>query len=314
MLSGKFLFTLVGIMVAIFAICKLDFNQTSFKENWDGMPQRRVRMQPVAKVGEKATSLGSYPHHKRPSTTNFIQVPKFQAMLSPRMSGTVDFGSHVYNLPDKKNMAVDASNPLAFGDMVKEGYSNSANGGSGTCGGKNTFNSVSPNKYPLKSGPGVLSADPGSNYNQAWASSSEGFEVGNDLPVGTMTTMDSAGNSMQAFVVDRPMFAPLKSRKRQHADLIRGDVFISPNCNQGDLFGYHPDVSVDLHTGSLAVMGGHRAVDQDMIHGMHMVTGGARSTIGGGDFADVDMSQFDLTQHTSQAISSMSDVTTTAHI
>lgn len=338
MLSGKFLFTLVGIMVAIFAICKLDFNQNPLRENWGSVQLGRKAL-PGAVINGKTTAIGGnffkpkmggndsvYGHSK------FVQVPQFQGILSPRMNPGVDFGANIrYNVPDEKNMAFDYKNPLAFGDMASEGYkpqakpkienySNSGGGcAAGGCkgcsapscgkGGVSKWSAPVAGGYELPSGPGVLSADPNSNYNQLWnklRQESSHPDPVSDMPVGTMTTMDASGQLAQPVVFDRLMYAPsIKSRLSAQGDLIRGDLAVTP-CQSG-WFSVYPNINRDLQEGSLAIIGGAQAADQDLVNLINQSSGGMQTSIAGLNFADTNM-----IPDTTQTIASLSDVYTTA--
>jgi hypothetical protein len=326
MLGGKFIFTLIGLLMAIFAICKLDFGPKTI-EGWGGLQLGRKAM-PVAKFPNGQTtavggnffapnfSTGYTEENPNYGSGKFVTVPHFQSILSPRMSGGVDYGAYIrYNKPDYQNLAVPC-NPLTFGDMAnenyvprkqentqsRENYGNSYSCGSGGgCGGSslscgkggiNKWNGEVAGGYELAEGPGVLSADPGSNKNELWAQlrrESNEPDTVNELPVGTMTTMDASGDFVQPVVFDRLMYAPLrKSRLSAQGDYIRGDLPIVA-C-QGGWFSVAPNINVDLQAGAMGVLGGANALDKDLTNLIVQASGGSQSTMAGIDLSDVNQS------------------------
>jgi len=258
-----------------------------------------------------------------------VSTPKFDSILSPRNSAGVNYGAYIrYNTPDYKNQAVPC-NPLTFGDMAKEGYQPNRNEGhkenysncGGSCGsgcssgcgkgGLSKFNQEVAGGYDLPMGPGVLSADPGSNYNKVWKKlrdESTEPDITSELPIGTMTVMDSAGNFEQPVVFDRLMYAPRpKSRLSGLGDMVRGDLAITP-CQSG-WFSVYPNINIDLQEGYLGVAGGASAANQDLVKLMMQASGGSQSTISGLDFSD----PVNMTPETAETISSITDVYATAY-
>lgn len=318
--SGKFLFTLVGLLVAVLALCKMDFsNQSTVEGYWGGMNLGK-RALPVAKIDGKTTAIGGTffkPKMAGGSSSvyghsDFVQTPGFQSILSPRF-GNVDYGANIrYNAPDHKNTGVPC-HPLDFGDMAKENYSNCGSSCSAASCGKggldNSGNKVAGG-YALPSGPGVLSADTGSNYNQMYTNlrnSSSEPNITSELPVGTMTTMDASGRMSQPVVFDRLMYAPRpKSRLAALGDMVRGDLAITP-CQSG-WFSVYPTINTDLQEGYLGVAGGANAANQDLVNLIIQSSGGSQKTVSGLDMA----APVNMTPETSQTISALTDVMTTS--
>lgn len=121
MFGSKFLITLIGIMLAIFAICNVEASPPVV-ENWWNLPAMTTTAVPVAKVGNQKVALGgNYFNPGTMGSNKFVSVPSFQAMLSPRFDN-VQYGANIrYNLPDNANMAAPCD-PLTFGSMAKENF------------------------------------------------------------------------------------------------------------------------------------------------------------------------------------------------
>lgn len=318
MLSGKFFFTLVGIVLAILAICNFDFSSQPIIENWGGNPAFTVTAMPVAVSNNgKATSFsGNYfdPGSLRGSG-KFVSVPSYQAVLSPRFSN-VQYGANIrYNMPDRENLAAPC-NPLTFGDMAKENYvpqtrENHApqtrenySCGTGQCG-SSEGQSCGKGGYGLghkvAGGYELPVGYANGNFNQVYdtlhlegktpeesvvSRPCNDNPVSASLPVGTMTTMDALGNPEQFVVMNRLMNTNMKSRQRALGDPIRGDLAITP-CQQG-WFSVYPTINVDLNPGALGAVGGHQVGESNskLMELLINASGGSRTTFGGVDFAD----------------------------
>jgi len=340
MLSGKFLFTLVGIVLAMVAVCNADFNSQPIIENWGGNPAQTVTAMPIVVAGNgQATAFsGNYfdPGSLRGSG-KFVSVPSYQAVLSPRFSN-VQYGANIrYNMPDRENLAAPC-NPLTFGDMAKENYSaprqqqaqqtrENFSCGSGQCG-SNDGVSCGKGGYGLghkvaggyELPVGYTNGNYGDVYNGLTYDGKPAPVVSQpctdnptsaSLPVGTMTTMDALGNPEQFVVMNRLMNTNLKSRKRSLGDPIRGDLAITP-CQQG-WFSVYPTINVDLNPGAMNVLGGHQVGESNskLMELLMNASGGARTTFGGVDFSDAP--RVNMTPQYGAALSAAStDVNVTA--
>lgn len=302
MVDAKFLLTLVGLTAAVVALCKMDLRQPTV-EGWNGVQLGR-KMMPYAKFpnGQETAVGGNFMNPNMMGSGKFVQVPNYQAILSPRMNGGVDFGANIrYSMPAYENQAVPCD-PLAMGDMAKENYTKE--------------------NYPTSCGKGGLS-----NYDMAVAGGnvmSPNYSVGNysqvegslkeaapnvvtsELPIGTMTTMDALGNVEQPVMYNRMVYAPrLKSRLSGRGDPIRGDLAITP-CQSG-WFSVYPTLNVDLQEGAMNVLGG---VNTDLMKLLAKSTSGTVDTFGGVNLADSGMNM--SPQVTSELKSALSDVELTA--
>jgi hypothetical protein len=309
MLSKKFLFTLVGLLLAIFAICKLDFSGPTIEGFWM-TGQRGLQVSNYVKdpkTGQE-TAVSDYAN-LRPNlgSDKFVSVPHLQGILSPRMSN-VDYGAHIrYNMPDYKNQAVPC-NPLTFGGMAKENYQPGQvkeNFQASSCGGGSCGGGCSPTcgkggiggNVNVGGGYALPSGFASGNYNQQMdklRAESQYPTATNDLPIGTMTTMDAEGNVQQPVVYSRFMFARPQGRLRQYGDPIRGDLAIVP-CG-GNWFAVHPNISTDLQEGAMNVLTGvNNEQGKSLAALINKASGGADTTIAGVDLNNVNMgAQYDV--------------------
>jgi hypothetical protein len=222
MLDNKFFFTLVGLIVAVFAMCNMNFGPKSTENYW-GNGARTVKV-----MREVRTPTGTYAlqnnYQGMLGNSKFVQTPSFQSVLSPRFTN-VDLGANIRtNMPDYKNMASPCS-PLTYSQMVQEnydenmpigGYDDEGNGVSeGYCGQCSQKNGCAPSckrgGLPLSNNVGNVPVPPNysaGNYQQemekVWSSGNETLD---SLPVGNMTTVNAAGEVVQPVVYDRYMYA-----------------------------------------------------------------------------------------------------------
>jgi hypothetical protein len=146
---------------------------------------------------------------------------------------------------------------------------------------------------------------------------SEGQNLGSELPVGTMSTMDGAGNLDQFVAFNRIMPANTKgsSRLRSQGDPIRGDLAIVP-CQSG-WFSVYPDISRDVQEGAMNVLGGAGAGGESYNNLMRLIvsaSGGSQTALGGVDLADA-LPQYNANMASQQMTnlqSAMGDVSVTA--
>ena len=304
------MFTLIGLIVSVFALCKLNFGQDTIEGWWGASPiQRRWKTFPTIKHG-KGCGSGNFTaaggNFLGPlGDDRFIKRPQFQGLLSPRNTGGASYNAHIrYNMPSYQNQGVPCE-PLAFGDMAQENYqgpTDTVEGfteryptscGSGSCGG-----GCGPScgkggcPIPYKGGvpatkPGWLPASQEKELQKAYAGSSYP-EVTDNLPVGSMTTIDAEGNVVEPVVYQNFVFANMRSRLRALGDPIRGDLPIVP-C-EGNWFSVHPNVNLDLQEGAMNVMGGvSNQTASALTQLIQDASGGSNVPIGGVNLADVNM-------------------------
>lgn len=245
MFDGKFVATLIALVVAVIAICNFNSNKVSSNEGFAGMGHSFTSKV----VREVAPSQAAY------EKGCMYSIPgTYQAMLSPRFNPSQGIGANIrFNMPDNKNMAVPCE-PLSFGNMAKENYTENYGCGGGTvsCG-----KGGSPKAF--HGGAPVTSSDfAAGNYHEILHdisdSQSGNMEVIDSIPVGDMTTVNAMGEAVQTVVYDRLIYANQKSRLRGLGDPIRGDLPIVPCAAEWFRPSVHPNI--DLQTGAMAVMGG----------------------------------------------------------
>jgi len=172
----------------------------------------------------------------QPGADMFDVPGNYQAMLSPRNSGGINYGAFIrYNTPNEKHLALDPNDPLMHSNMaykktptiIKEGY----------CG-------AQPNEAP-------------SGRQQAPMMNNSYTEATDLLPVSGMggQVVNALGEGVQEPVIyDRYVYANQKSRLYGQGDPIRGDLPIVPLRNEW--FRPSATPSIDLRSGALMTMGG----------------------------------------------------------
>lgn len=306
--------------------------------------------------GELSAIGGNYMAPDMMGSGKFVSTPAFQAVLAPRFSN-VQYGANIkYNMPDRVNQAVPCE-PLTFGSMAQENYlkqradpvaayqaeqmrssqegynpgqqmpsqmgpgpnrenydcsSCSSSGSPAVCGkgGVGLGHKVAGG-YELPSGFAA------GNYWDVYDSLPGDRIMGGDLPVGNMSTMDSAGNLNQVVMVQHimPMNNKASSRLRSQGDPIRGDLAIVP-CQSG-WFSVYPNIARDVQEGAMNVLAGAGGGGESYNKLMNLLvnaSGGAQTTLGGVDLAD-SLPQYNAnmsTQMTTSLKNAMTDVQVSA--
>lgn len=266
MLSGKFLFTLIGLLMTVFAICNLNLQQNTVEGFWN-IGARKWKTMPTIKtkgcgaVAAGGNFLGSL------GDDQFIKTPAFQNLMSPRFNATGMTPNIRYNPPPMSMQASMPCDPLMTCGMATENYTPGdsvenypTSCGSGSCGGGGCAAGCGRGgmSVPYKGAPATKPGFAAGNYNEELAkavSSSAQPEIIDALPMGTMTTIDSTGTATNPVVYQNFIFANQQSRLRQYGDPIRGDLPIVP-C-EGNWFSVHPNVNLDLQEGAMNVLAGN---------------------------------------------------------
>lgn len=312
MLTQKILITLMGIMIALLAICKLDFVAPVTEGFWGGIQLgRKVQSNITLPSGQTVAMNGNiYP---TPSTMSalgankFVSVPSYQSMLSPRFSN-INYGANIkYNLPDRINMAVPCD-PLTS-QSNKEGFMRS----------KENFESNPPScgKGGYGMGRDVAGGEmvpPGytnGNYQQVFDQASQGAPgVTGDIPIGDIQTSSGVGQDQVVAWNNSLMFASRPtSRALAHSDFIRGDLKIIPIIS--DNWSYHPNPSTDLNAGAMQAMNGDGSSNAETI-ALISASSGGKTTLGGVDLADHPYTANMAMQTRSNLSSASTDLTVTA--
>jgi hypothetical protein len=282
MLSGKFLFTLIGLMMAVLAICNLNLQQNTVENFW-GI-QRKWKVLNSTKGPRGASALGGQ-FLGGMGEDAFVKTPAFQSLMSPRFNATGMTPNIRYNPPPVSMQASVPCDPLMTGGMatenytpnVQENYPTSCGSGCGTGGcaaGCGKGGMSVPYKGAPATKPGFAAGDYDKVLNKAIASSDQP-EIVDSLPMGTMTNILADGTQVNPVVYQNFIFANNQSRLRQYGDPIRGDLPIVP-C-EGNWFSVHPNVNLDLQQGAMNVLAGNmnqtaRATQQLVLAASGVVT------------------------------------------
>ena len=263
MFDGKFICTLLALVVAVVAICNFDTKKKDILEGLGMLPGRTVRHEKVAMLGSGSPYKGAV--YSVPGT--------YQAQLSPRMSGGIGYGANIrYNPPAMLNQAVPCdpvrgcgsssdgssavNNPMVYAAMTKENYAGSGCGScAGGCFAADCGKGGAPKSF--RAPPPGISDYANGNYNEQVAAANESNGTAatlTEVPVGNMTTLNAQGETEHPIVFDRLMFANRNSTLRSQGDWIRGDLPIVP-CNTG-WFQVSVDPNIDLNQGAMNVLGG----------------------------------------------------------
>jgi hypothetical protein len=333
MLTSRFVFSLVAIIMAIFAICKLDLNQQPIIENFPGISTLSVRASPalmnvqtkqVATLDNVAVLPTAMQQQDMMGSGTFFQTANFQSTLPARFNPN-GYGAYInYNPPANKNMAVP-KNPLTFDTMSKvpgggaipsaqdqnceEGYCGSSCGsGDVSCGkgGYGIGHLIGGDEGPP---PGYTNGNYQNTYDEL---PGDGDGMSSMLPVGNMTATDSLGNDQQYVTFNQYMFAPgTPSRSWGQGDMIRGDLPITP-CQNG-WFSVYPTISRDLNPGAMNVMGGGGGeANSGLMALLLQSTGGAKSTFGGVDLNDITQETVNMSNQATMNLQSAIGGTVTA--
>lgn len=237
MLDSKFFFTLVGLIVAVFAICNTNMTPSVSEGFWGVSAPRTVRT--VREVHPSSNNSQSMLGNNK-----FVQYPTYQSQLSPRFSN-INYGANIkYNMPSYKNLG-SPCDPLSQADMATENYKE--------------------NYVPSCGKGGVKLGEPNISSNQNYVNAmnevydSSSYPDSSDLvAVGDMTTVSADGSLQNAVVYDRYIVSNAKSFTHGLGDPIRGDLPIVPNCvgSKNAWFQVSARPSVDLRAGAMNVMGG----------------------------------------------------------
>jgi hypothetical protein len=281
MLDSKFFFTLVGLVIAVFAICNTNMSPAVSEGFWNG-PSRTVRV--MREVHPQGSTCGGYSlqnnYQAMLGNDKFYSQPNFQGLLSPRMNGGIDYGANIrYNLPSYENQGVPYD-ALGMADMAKEGYENTRGGGGVPSCGKG---GVSLGGQVSMNAPQPISTDSDHTaaMNKIYDSDHTTHDISDGLlAVGDMTTINAAGQVDMPIVYDRYIYANRQSRLRSQGDPIRGDLGILPGS--ADWFQVSVSPNIDLHPGAMNVLGGPDNGTARALGELQYATSGGYQTISGG--------------------------------
>ena len=272
MLDSKFFFTLVGLVVAIFAICNTNMSPAVSEGFWNG-PSRTVKV--MREVLPHGSTYGGYAlqnnYQAMLGNDKFYSQPNFQGILSPRY-GNVDYGANIrYNLPSNNNLGVP-HHPLGMAEMAKEDYEHTPENFVPSCG----KGGVSLDGQVSMNDPDYADA-----MNKIYDSDHTTHAISDGLlAVGDMTTINAAGQVEMPHVYDRYIYANRHSRLRSQGCNIRGDLGIVPHSY--GWFNVSVNPSLDLHQGAMNVLGGPDNGTALDLGELQYATSGGYQTISGG--------------------------------
>ena len=275
MLDSKFFFTLVGLVVAVFAICNTNM-QPAISENWGMNP---TSMKVIREHHYRNDRQHAVKNNTQAMLQNdFVSRPNFQAMPSTRFDDKSKSSIRYGNIPSYEHRASPCK-PIDWSTMAKEDYQEPGIQENFGCGKGRT---TSMNSQNISEDKNYVSA-----LNEVYSPDNTLNVLDGSLNVGDMTTINSTGGADQAIVIDRYIYANKRSRLRRHGDHLRGDLAIVPNCGNGNgWFNVHPTPYIDLHSGALKVMGGDNNETNNTLSEFLFETSGGSHRISSG----VDMS------------------------
>jgi hypothetical protein len=263
MFDGKFIVTLISLIISVVAICNFDKKEDS-TEGFLGM----------------SATAGLVPEASIKIDNKFVSIQSPQSMLSPRFDNTGYASTIRYNLPDNKNMGAPL-NPLGYPSCVKENFSAPTN-----CGGGVGFNSA-----PLMSSD-YMSGNRGQVVDQIIEDSGVSMDgsVSSMVPAGTLESIGPDGLSKNITVMNGLRVVNANSRLRSAGDMIRGDIV--PCCATGSHIAWVPlsaNPNLDLQQGAMFALGGmDNSVVRNTASLMNNATGS--TTIAGMNMSSMDIS------------------------
>lgn len=312
---SKLLTTFIGLALVILAVANADFTEPVVENWWGNGTFKAVNKSAAVDAQGNMTALSQNFDASGGSAVgskgSFFSTPQFQAVLSPRMYGGSYPANVKYNLPDRANQGVPC-NPLSQGDMATENYQhpqpaprsapipqephrgvkenygcgNSCSSSDISCGkGGYGLGKAVAGGYPIQSNYHSDGGGLSSNWQSVY-DSLPGAPVTTDaLPVSTMSSLDAQGNLQQVVVTDRLFSVNSKNRNTCLADLIRGDLPITP-CNSG-WFNVSVNPATSLWSGALISMSGGSESNAETINLMMKATGGSSTSYGGADISQM---------------------------
>ena len=253
MLDSKFIFTLIGLIVAVMAICKTNFDP-SISESFINVPRTR-KVERIQQTKQGNVSAVQNNTQAMLGSAKFVSFPSFQSNIAPRFSST-GYGAYInYDPPSYEHQGVPC-NSLGYGDMVKENYDVKEDYSCGSCAnGCSSGNCQTSGNATGLPGSGTAAPKEVDYINAANKMYEGGEEAVSTLPVGSMETVGVNGNEDQVLNLDRYMYANQKSFTASQGCPFRGDLAIAP-CNTG-WFNTPYTPNVDLKQGAINVMAGN---------------------------------------------------------
>ena len=263
MFDGKFIATMLAIVISVFAICNFNTKKITSHEGFGMNPSGSYKLDRQSADSKQAWAKG-----------DIFSVPSYQPTPPPRFAN-VNFGANIrYNMPKEEYQGTPCE-PLTFGNMARENFETNRYTTS-TCG-KGGASTSYHTGAPLMQANYV-----NGNYKEIADQMHKYPNVSDMVPVADMSTVNSLGETVQPIVYDRFIYANRNSRLRSQGDPIRGDLAITPCRSEW----FRPSVQphLDLQTGAMNVMGGvDNNTARDMAELIYNTSGS--NTIGGVDMS-----------------------------
>lgn len=224
MFDGKFIATMLAILISVFAICNFNTKKITSNEGFGMNPSQVYKLDRESASSQQAWDKGEY-----------FSVPGYQASPTPRFAN-VNFGANIrYSMP-KEEYQGTPYDPLTYGNMARENFETN----------------TTPSYH---TGAPLMQANyVNGNYKEIADKLHKYPNVSDMVPVADMSTVNSLGETVQPIVYDRFIYANRNSRLRSQGDPIRGDLAITPCRTEWFRPSVHP--IVDLQQGAMNVMGG----------------------------------------------------------
>jgi len=266
MFDGKFICTLIALIIAVLAICNINTGRSKTVENFWCTSGFSTTPSLVAAVngGEQslrdpfAPSVRKNSHGLSASLSNapgvakpaFYQpTPQFQSNLATRFANT-QFGSQINRkVPDHKHMAAPES-PLCHSEMAKEDYTSCEKP---VCDGSDAH-SCAAGDAPPHMNADCNNGDYPDVLEQVAEDHPANLGITNSLPIAQMDNLNSDGTMDNKVVYSRLMVSNRNSRLRSQGCTLRGDLPIPP-CKTG-WFQVSANPTIDLNQGAMQVLAG----------------------------------------------------------
>lgn len=214
MLDSKFFFTLIGLIVAVFAICNTNMSPSIDEGFFPHLTVRRER-ECYPKNGSSPYTLNPKIQHSMLGNEKFVSYPNLatSAPLAPRFLNTQFNANIKYNMPDQSKMP-SYKNPLDFASMAENSHLNKPS---------------DEEKFDIKNSSGESNFD---NIYKEIKLSDNTKPVIDGIPV-DMETVNSLGELNESICYDRLIYSQKKSRTYRHGCHIRGDLPIPKDQPKG---------------------------------------------------------------------------------
>lgn len=274
---NKTILTVVIVAVIVLVVWVGYTKYYKTKENYIDVPMTAQ----VTRVAVAPNGRTTLMPNSGPVATQFVSVPSYQSMLSPRFMAD-SYGTNIkYSPPKYANTGVPL-NPLGYGNIVNsrenfvgndEGCTQ-CNGNCGSTCSRTGMDTSGLSRTGIKSG-NIID----SNSNPSFSS-----EIIDSVPVGTMDEPGAEGAPVQSIVYDRMVYSTSKDKYyKQGADTFRGDLAIAPNPStpKSRWFQTTGNPTSSLVTGYMQSLAG--ASDNSAMADLLLKYKGNASLIGGGE-------------------------------